>query len=258
VCYVEDRLDHLMNSNHHGSDRYYEARMGFTSDGMITGLDIDVVDDYGAYMQFGVGTHGNALSQAVGPYRFKDLRYRLRAAVTNKCQQGAYREFGSEVHNWVLEQLVEQGVARLGLAPEEIRRRNFILPGEFPYRIPTGNVYDSGNYPAVFDKALSMIDLEHWRTEKARLREQGRHIGIGIATTQERSVFSSTEFWFWFDEPAFPITSSPEGATITIDPTGAFQLLLHSQAMWGNSPETVATTVLAEEFGIEPESVNVS
>jgi CO/xanthine dehydrogenase Mo-binding subunit len=155
VCYIEDRLDHLMNSDHHGSDRYYEARMGLTSDGMITGLDIDVGDDYGAYMQFGVGTHGNALSQAVGPYRFKDLRYRLRAAVTNKCQQGAYRGFGSEVYNWVLERLVEQGAARLGLAPEEIRRRNFILPGEFPYKIPTGNVYDSGNYPAVLDKALS-------------------------------------------------------------------------------------------------------
>jgi CO/xanthine dehydrogenase Mo-binding subunit len=258
VCYIEDRIDHLMNSDHHGSDRYYVARMGFTADGIMTGLDIDVIDDYGAYMQFGVGTHGNALSQAVGPYRFRDLRYRVRAVLTNKCQQGAYRGFGSEVHNWVLERLVEQGAAKLGLAPEEIRRRNFIRPEEFPYKIPGGNVYDSGNYPAVLDKALSMIDLEHWRAEKARLREEGRYIGIGIATTQERSVFSSTEFWFWFDEPAFPITSSPESATVTIDPAGAFQLLLHCQAMWGNSPETVASTVLAEEFGIEPESVNVS
>ncbi|WP_281689127.1 xanthine dehydrogenase family protein molybdopterin-binding subunit [Pseudonocardia thermophila] len=259
VCYLEDRLDHLMNSDHHGSDRYYKVRMGFTKDGLITGLDVDVVDDYGAYMQFGVGTHGNALSQAVGPYRFRDLRYRLRAAVTNKCQQGAYRGFGSEVHNWVLERLVEQGAAKLGIAPEEIRRRNFVLPEEFPYKIPGGNVYDSGNYPGVLEKALSMIDLEHWRKEKERLRrEENRYIGIGIATTQERSVFSSTEFWFWFDEPPFPITSSPESATITIDPTGAFQLLLHCQAMWGNSPETVATTILAEEFGIEPESVNVS
>lgn len=259
VSYVEDRLDHLMNSDHHASDRYYEARMGFTEDGMITGLDVDVVDDYGAYLQFGVGTHGNALSQGTGPYRFKDLRYKLRAALTNKCQQGAYRGFGSEVHNWVLERLVEQGAKKLGLASEEIRRRNFIMPDEFPYKIPGGNVYDSGDYPQVLDKALGMIDVEHWRKEKERLRkEEGRYIGIGIATTQERSVFSSTEFWFWFDEPAFPITSSPESATITIDPAGQFQLLLHCQAMWGNSPETVSTTVLAEEFGVEPESVNVS
>ncbi|WIV52912.1 molybdopterin-dependent oxidoreductase [Amycolatopsis nalaikhensis] len=194
----------------------------------------------------------------IGCRRSHFLRYKLRAALTNRCQQGAYRGFDSEVHNWVLERLVEQGAEKLGLAPKEIRRRNFILPEEFPYKIPGGNGYDSGNYPAVLDKALSMIDIGHWRKDKARLREEGRYLGIGIATTQERSAFSSTELWFWFDEPAFPITCSPESATITIDPTGSFQLLLHCQAMWGNSPETVATTVMAEETGIEPESVNVS
>ncbi len=258
VSYIEDRLDHLTNSDHHGCDRHYEARMGFRADGTITALDIDVVDDYGAYMQFGVGHHGNAFSQVVGPYRFRDVRYRIRAVLTDKCQQGAYRGFGSEVHNWVLERLVDQGAARLGLAPEEIRRRNFIQPGEFPYRIPGGNVYDSGDYPAVLDKALSMIDLDAWRAERERLRaEEGRYIGIGLATTQERSVFSSTEFWSLLEKPVLPVTSSPESATVTIDPTGQFQLLLHCQSMWGNSPETVGATVLAEEFGIPPESVNV-
>ncbi|MGV9875738.1 xanthine dehydrogenase family protein molybdopterin-binding subunit [Streptomyces cellulosae] len=258
VSYIEDRIDHLMNSDHHASDRYYDARMGFRDDGTIVGLDIDVVDDYGAYMQFGVGTHGNAFSQIVGPYRFRDVKYHVRAVLTNKCQQGAYRGFGSEVHNWVLERLVDKAARRLGLAPEEIRRRNFIEPDQFPYKIPGGNVYDSGNYPAVLDKALSMIDLDKWRDEQKRLREEeGRYIGIGLATTQERSVFSATEFWALMDNPAFPLTSSPESATVTIDPTGEFQLLLHCQSMWGNSPETVGATVLAEEFGIAPESVNI-
>ncbi|WP_214366665.1 xanthine dehydrogenase family protein molybdopterin-binding subunit [Pseudonocardia sp. H11422] len=258
VSYVEDRLDHLMNSDHHASDRYYDAKMGFTSEGIITGLDVDVVDDYGAYMQFGVGTHGNAFSQIVGPYGFRNVKYHLRAVLTNKCQQGAYRGFGSEVHNWVLERLIDKAAAELGLKPEEIRRRNFIGNDQFPYKIPGGNVYDSGNYPAVLDKALGMIDLEHWRSEQKRLREEeGRYIGIGLATTQERSVFSATEFWALNDNPDFPLTSSPESATVTIDPAGQFQLLLHCQSMWGNSPETVGTTVLAEEFGIEPESVNV-
>ncbi|SFK77465.1 xanthine dehydrogenase family protein molybdopterin-binding subunit [Geodermatophilus ruber] len=258
VSYIEDRFDHIMNSDHHASDRYYDAKLAVTSDGILLGLDIDVVDDYGAYLQFGVGTHGNALSQGVGPYRIKNLRYGLRAVLTNKCQQGAYRGFGSEVQNWVLERLIDQAAERLGMAPEEIRRKNFIQPDEFPYKIPGGNLYDSGDYPAVLDKALSMIDLEHWRKEQKRLREEeGRYIGIGLATTQERSVFSSTEFWYWFDEPAFPITSSPESATITVDPAGEFQVLLHSQAMWGNSPETVAAMVVAEEFGVDPSTVNI-
>jgi 3-oxo-Delta1-steroid hydratase/dehydrogenase large subunit len=258
VSYIEDRIDHLMNSDHHGCDRFYQARMGFCADGTIVGLDIDVVDDYGAYMQFGIGHHGNAFSQIVGPYRFRDVKYRLRAVLTNKCQQGAYRGFGSEVHNWVLERLVDSGAARLGLAPEEIRRRNFIQPDQFPYKIPSGNLYDSGNYPAVLDKALSMIDVDKWRAERKRLRkEEGRYIGIGLATTQIRSVFSATEFWGLMEKPTFLLTSSPESATVTIDPTGQFQLLLHCQSMWGNSPETVGATVLAEEFKISPESVNV-
>jgi CO/xanthine dehydrogenase Mo-binding subunit len=258
VSYIEDRIDHLMNSDHHGSDRFYKARMGFRADGMIVGLDIDVVDDYGAYLQFGIGTHGSAFAQVVGPYRFRDVKYRVRAVLTNKCQQGPYRGFGAEVHNWVLERLVDSGAARLGLAPEEIRRRNFIQPDQFPYKIPGGNLYDSGDYPAVLDKALSMIDLDKWRAERKRLREkEGRYIGIGLATTQARSVFSATEFWALMEKPAFLITSSPESATVTIDPTGQFQLLLHSQSMWGNSPETVGATVLAEEFEIPPESVNV-
>ncbi|MQA86625.1 MAG: molybdopterin-dependent oxidoreductase [Streptosporangiales bacterium] len=258
VAYIEDRLDHITNSDHHGSDRYYDVRMGLKSDGTITALDVDVVDDYGAYLQFGVGTHGNSLSQAVGPYRLKNLRYRLRAALTNKCQQGAYRGFGSEVQNWVLERMVDKAARQLGMGPEEIRRHNFIQPDEFPYKIPTGNIYDSGNYPAVLQRAIEMLDLDKWRTEQERARKEGRHIGIGVVTTQERSVFSSTEFWFWFDKPAFPLTSSPESVTLTIDPTGEFQVQMHSQAMWGNSPETVAAMLVAEEFGVDPYKVNVS
>ena len=258
VRYIEDRLDHLANSDHHGSDRWYDVALALKRDGTLVGLDVDVVDDYGAFLQFGVGQHGNALSQVAGPYRMRNVRYHLRAALTNKCQQGAYRGFGSEVHNWVLERMVDKAARELEMKPEEIRRMNFIPPEAFPYKSPTGNLYDSGNYDAVLDKALGMVDLEHWRAEKARALQEGRHIGIGIATTQERSVFSSTEFWYWFDQPTFPITSSPESATVTIDPTGEVQVTLHSQAMWGNSPETMVSMVVAEEFGVDPYRVNVT
>jgi CO/xanthine dehydrogenase Mo-binding subunit len=258
VRYIEERSDHLASSDHHGSDRYYDVALAVDSEGTLLGLDVDVVDDYGAFLQFGVGTHGNALSQVAGPYKMRNIRYHLRAVITNKCQQGAYRGFGSEVQNWILERMVDKAARELAIKPEDIRRKNFLQPEEFPYKSPTGNLYDSGNYPAVLDKALGMIDLGHWRAEKERARAEGRHIGIGVATTQERSVFSSTEFWYWFDEPTFPITSSPESATVTIDPTGEVQVTLHSQAMWGNSPETMVSMVVAEEFGVDPYKVNVA
>ena len=147
VKYVEDRTTHIVNNDHCGSDRRYEASLAFDDDGEFKALRISCVDDYGAYLQFGTGTHGNALSQIVGPYRIQHVEYSLAAVLTNKNQQGAYRGFGAEVSNWILERLVDMAARDLDLDRVEIRRRNLIPAGSFPYRTPTGNIYDSGELP---------------------------------------------------------------------------------------------------------------
>jgi CO/xanthine dehydrogenase Mo-binding subunit len=255
VQYLEDRVDNISNCDHHGSDRVYNVRLALMRDGTLRGIDIDTVDDYGAYIQFGVGHHGNALAQVVGPYAMTSVRYRVRAALTNKNQQGAYRGFGSEVNNWMLEQMVDKAARELELDPVDIRRRNFIR--EFPHFIPTGNVYDSGDYDGVLDKALELSDYKHWRAEQAKAREEGRCIGIGLITAQERSVFSATEFWFWFDEPGAPVTSMPESVTLKVDATGGITATLYSCAFWGNSPETMVAQLVAEEFDCDPHDVAI-
>ena len=255
VKYVEDRRTHIINNDHCGSDRRYEASLAFDDDGEFKALRISCVDDYGAYLQFGTGTHGNALSQIVGPYRIQHVEYSLAAVLTNKNQQGAYRGFGAEVSNWILERLVDLAARDLDLDRVEIRRRNLIPAGSFPYRTPTGNIYDSGNYQGVLAKVLEEVDYDHWVAYREQARAEGRHVGIGVVASQERSVFSSTEFWFWFDDPQFTPTSSPESASVRIDPTGEIIVTLHSQSMWGNSPETVVSQVVAEEFDVDPASV---
>ena len=177
--------------------------LAFDDDGEIKALRISCIDDYGAYLQFGTGTHGNGLSQIVGPYRIQHVEYSLAAVLTNKNQQGAYRGFGAEVSNWVLERLVDLAARDLGLDRVEIRRRNLIPAGSFPYRTPTGNIYDSGNYQGVLEKVLEEADYDSWVAYREQARAEGRHVGIGVVASQERSVFSSTEFWFWFDDPQF-------------------------------------------------------
>jgi CO/xanthine dehydrogenase Mo-binding subunit len=257
VMYMEDRHDALANNDHSGSDRIYYVSLALKNDGTITGLKLHSVEDYGAYIQFGVGHHGNALAQVVGPYRIKAVQYGLQAVFTNKNQQGAYRGFGSEVNNWMIERMVDLASKTLSMDPRDIRRMNFIRPDEFPYFIPTGNVYDSGDYEPVLDKALELARWDHWQAEKLRLREQGRYIGLGLVTCQERSVFSATEFWFWFDEPGAPVTSMPESVTIDVDALGNLTATLYSCAFWGNSPETMAAQLIAEEFDVDPHSINV-
>jgi CO/xanthine dehydrogenase Mo-binding subunit len=255
VQYLEDRIDNISNCDHHGSDRVYDVQLAVMRDGTMRSIKIDTVEDYGAYIQFGVGHHGNALAQVVGPYQITSVEYRVRAALTNKNQQGAYRGFGSEVNNWMLEQMVDKAARELDMDPVEIRRRNFIR--EFPHFIPTGNVYDSGDYDAVLDKALDLSEYKHWRAEQAKAREEGRYIGIGLITAQERSVFSATEFWFWFDEPGAPVTSMPESVTLKVDATGGITATLYSCAFWGNSPETMVAQLVAEEFDCDPHDVSI-
>ena len=257
VKYIEDRIDNLMACDNHGSDRIYDAELALDANNQMTGLRCKVIDDYGAYFQFGVGHHGNALSQIVGPYRISSVDLEIIAVMTNKCQQGAYRGFGSEVANFVIERLADAAADELGLDRVEFRRANFIRPEQFPYKIPTGNLYDSGNYGAVLDETLRMLDYPGWRAKQAEYRKQGRYIGIGIATCQERSVFSATEFWMLNNEPGFALSSSPEGVSIKIDPLGKVVASLQAP-FWGNSPETVATMVLAEQLQIDPADISVT
>ena len=257
VKYLEDRLDNMTACDHHGSDRIYRCELALDKDRNMTGLRCDVIDDYGAYFQFGVGHHGNALSQITGPYTIRSVEVNLTAVLTNKCQQGAYRGFGSEVSNFVIERMVDAACDELNLDPVEFRAQNFIKKEAFPYFIPTGNLYDSGDYHAVLAKAKEMLDYDGWRKKQDEARKQGRYIGIGIATCQERSVFSSTEFWSLNHEPGFALTSSAEGVSVKIDPTGNALIKLQAP-FWGNSPETMATMVLAEQLKIDPANISVS
>ncbi|MDB5841475.1 MAG: hypothetical protein JWQ23_3427 [Herminiimonas sp.] len=259
VKFVEDRMDNMVNADGHGCDRVYEAELALKRDGTMLSLRYQCIDDYGAYLQFGYGTHGNAFSQVVGPYRINSVEARITAVLTNKCQQGAYRGFGSEVANFVIERLTDAAARELGIDAIELRRRNLIRPDEFPYLIPTGNVYDSGNYQEVLAEALRMFDYQGWRTKQEEARKQGRYIGIGLVSCQERSVFSASEFWSLNppEQPGFPMTSSPEAVSLRIDPTGKAFVKLNSP-FWGNSPETVVTQVVSEALALEPSDVSVS
>ncbi|MGH8632118.1 MAG: xanthine dehydrogenase family protein molybdopterin-binding subunit [Burkholderiales bacterium] len=258
VKYVEDRLDNISNADAHGSDRLYDAELALAKDGTMLALRYQVIDDYGAYLQLGYGTHGNAFSQVVGPYRINSVEARVIAVLSNKCQQGAYRGFGSEVTNFVIERMADAAARELGIDGIELRRRNLIRPEEFPYVIPSGNVYDIGNYQAVLAEALRMFDIDGWREKQSAARKEGRHIGIGLVTCQERSVFSSTEFWSLNppDQPGFALTSSPEAVAIRVDPTGKVFVKLNAP-FWGNSPETVVTQIVAEALTVEPSDVSV-
>ena len=258
VKYIEDRLEHFLNSDGHGPDRRYDAELALKRDGTMLSLRFKVVDDYGAYLHFSVGTNGNPLAQVVGPYKINSVGMRLMAVLTNKCQQGPYRCFGAECSNFVIERLVDAAARELGIDREELRLRNMIQPDEFPYLIPTGNMYDSGNYQAVLEKAKALIDLPAWKQRQQEARAQGRRVGIGLVTCQERSVYSPTEWWFLnpIKTPGFTLTSAPEGVQLRIDGSGHIFCQLQTPFV-GTSSETMVTQILCEQFGVSPGDIAI-
>ena len=259
VKYVEDRITHITANDHCGSDRRYEASLAFDDDGTFQALRISCVDDYGAYLQFGTGTHGNALSQIVGPYRIQHVEYSLAAVLTNKNQQGAYRGFGAEVSNWVLERLVDMAARELGLDRVEIRRRNLIPADSFPYRTPTGNIYDSGNYQGVLAQVLEESEYEHW-VEVPRRRLAPRDGTSGSASSRRRSAASSAR------------RSSGSGSTTrssrrprarrarasaSTRPARSSSRSTRSRC-GGTAPRPSSAQVVAEEFDVDPASIVVT
>ena len=233
--------------------------MALQRDGTMLSLRYRVIDDYGAYLQFGYGTHGNAFSQVVGPYRINSAQARVIAVLTNKCQQGAYRGFGSEVTNFVLERMADAAAEELSIDPVALRRRNLIQPAEFPYVIPSGNVYDSGNYPAVLDEALRLFDYQAWRQKQEEARRAGPLSGDrrrnlpGAQRVQRHRVLVA--------EPAGHAGLHPDQlARRRRDqhrsrPARSFVKL--NAPFWGNSPETVATQVVAEHCSVDPSDISV-
>lgn len=256
VKFMEDRADNLLASDAQAPERRHVAELALDADGTFRSLRIRVVDDYGAYFMLAIAGNTNPLSQIVGPYRIGSVTYDVTAVLTNKNQQGVLRGAGSDVTNWVLERLVDAAADELGMDGVALRRHNLIGPDEFPYTIPTGNAYDSGDYPAVLARALELADLRHWRAEQERGRAEGRHIGIGVACAQQRSTYYASEFWFHNIGAPAPFTTTAESVRMRIGPTGGVTATLFAP-FWGNSQETVTAQLIAAELGVDPATVAV-
>ena len=253
VKWIEDRMEYLLGGAGQAWDRHYEVSLAAKSDGTLTGLRVKLVDDLGGTPE-GAGAIGAAkpLASFTGCYTIPTAEYDLTLVLTNKLPTGPYRGMGPPPHNWVLEQMVDGAARELGLDPAEIRRKNFIPKESFPYEIPTGNEYDSGDYEAALDRVLEMGDYRRLRDEQTKARANGRLVGLGIVSTIEPGVFD----WNSYAIVGVPMTGVPEGASVSIDLFGKIVAKV-GFALEGQGQYTVAAQVLADYFGVEMDDVRV-
>src|SRR5258705_12141921 len=145
----------------------------------------------------------------VGVYKFTNVDLQSTCVFTNSTSVAAYRGAGRPEAAYYLERLIDVIAAKLGRAPEGVRRKNFIPPSAFPYQAPTGQQYDSGEYDGALTKALELSGYTKLRAEqKERLQRQDRKLlGIGMSCYVEMCGFGPFESAVVRVEPGGPVTA---------------------------------------------------
>jgi CO/xanthine dehydrogenase Mo-binding subunit len=252
---VEDRLENMRGGDMHGPERNFDVEVAFDDAGMIRSMKLCALDNVGAYAGRSPFQLGKPVSAIVGPYRISSVQYQAIAVVTNKTVQEAVRAFGQSPTNFAIERTIEAVAIKLGLDRLEVRRRNLIRHEEFPYLIPSGSTYDSGDYHGVIDKVLARADYPALVAERDRLRAQGLLAGIGIAACLEPSGANST-----FEpllNPKNTNTTYSESCRISVDVSGAVTATVHTTSA-GQGHETLVGTVVGEVLDIDPDRIRVA
>jgi len=255
VRLIEDRLENMRGGDAHGPERLFDVEVAFDNSGLVRSMKMRALENVGAYAGRSPFQLGKPIGAIVGPYKINSVKYQAIAVVTNKTTQDAVRGFGQGPTNLALERCMDEVANVLGLDPLEVRRRNMIRHEEFPYLIPSGTTYDSGNYETVIDKVLANTSYQDLKVERDRLRGEGRLAGIGMAACLEPSGGNAT-----FEallNPAITTSTFMDSCRINIDGLGAITATMHTTSS-GQGHETLVGTVVGEVLQVDPDTVRVT
>ena len=238
----------------HGRDHVTTAKMAVNNDGDITGLQVTTWANMGAYLS----TFGPLIPTALyvtlfsGLYKIPAIMGEAIGTFTNTVPVDAYRGAGRPEASYMLETLVDMAARKLGMDPVELRRKNLIAPDEFPYQTPVALAYDSGNYPALFDKIEELSDYQGLRTQQAAAREDGRIVGVGFAGCIEASGPAPSAVAVGLGAAI----GLYESGAIRVHPTGKVVAITGSHSH-GQGHETTFAQIVADELGVPIEDVEL-
>ncbi len=245
IKWIEDRRENFWVMNQE-RDQIHDATMTVTRDGKILAVKDTFVHDTGAYIPYGLTVPLNSQCTLLGMYKVPHYYSEFKAVFTNKTIVSPYRGAGRQHGVFVMERLLDRAAKELGMDRTEIRRRNFIQPDEFPYHneliyqdfAPLR--YDSGNYPAVLDKALEAIDYHKFiAEEQPKLRAAGRHVGIGLVCYVEGTGIGPYE-----------------GARVHVEPSGKVTVAT-GVGTQGQGHFTSFAQIVADQLGVDVRDVRI-
>jgi carbon-monoxide dehydrogenase large subunit len=252
LAWIEDRRENLIAATH-SRDQAFTITGAFSSDGKLLGVDADMRSNVGAFSCYPV-TCGveplMALAELPGPYAFKEYGARSRGVTTNTCMMAPYRGVSRPTLTFTMERMMDVAARRLGLDPVEIRRRNLVAT--FPYRTPTGLVYDQGSYLATMEAAVAAMDLPAFRQRQKKAWESGLYLGFGLSVFNERTGYGTPAY----AARGMDIVPGYEIVDCAMDPSGYVQVRIGSSPH-GQGLKTSLAQLIADELGVTPQAVKV-
>jgi CO/xanthine dehydrogenase Mo-binding subunit len=244
IKWIETRREHTLVACVE-RDQVHDVQIAATRDGRLLALRDDFVHDMGAYTISGLNLPQNAMIHSVGSYVIPSLDLRFRGAVTTTTPVGAYRGAGRPYGTALIERAMDRLAAELRIDPVDLRRRNLVPADRHPYATGLTTAgrgpvdYDSGDFPRCMELALTALDLPAARREQARLRAEGRYLGIGLVNYVEATA-----------------TVPHESAVVRVGPGGAVTVITGA-APQGQGHVTMLSHLVGDLLGVDPEGIEV-
>lgn len=246
VKFTEDRLEHFLTTSQE-REQVHRVQVAFNQDGAIVGLRDAMIIDMGAYTPAGVITPMITQTTIPGTYKIPNLDLTTTVTYSNRVPMTVVRGAGRSQAVFVMNRVVDHVARAVELDPADVRLRNFIPTDEFPfdvgvmYRDGKPMIYDSGDYVTCLHKAMEIFDYPAMRKEQATARQQGRSIGIGMATFVEGGGLGPYE-----------------GAVVRVEP-GTGKIAVHSGAgTQGQGHETVLAQICADALDVDIDLIHVA
>jgi carbon-monoxide dehydrogenase large subunit len=251
VKWIEDRNEHLMASAH-AREENVAIDIAVKNDGTLLGIKASMTMNQGSYplLPFPSALFATIMRVMLpGPYRVQGYRWDTTVVTSNKAPYVAYRG-PWEVETWVRERMLDRIAHELKIDPVEIRRKNMVTAAEQPTAMVTGPTLERMSARQTLDRALELMDYAGFRQEQQRAREQGRYLGLGIATFIEAAPGPRNM------GEAMGFSLGKERAHVRLEPDGHLTVIT-AQMPHGQGHETTLAQVASDEMGVPFEHVKV-
>ncbi|MET4258719.1 carbon-monoxide dehydrogenase large subunit [Bradyrhizobium sp. S3.12.5] len=240
VKWLDERSTSFL-SDSHGRAQKIHAELALDAEGHFLAAKLSGYGNLGAYI---TGVSPSPLSLNTGKnfssvYRTPLMSIDIKTVLTNTTLMGAYRGAGRPEANYYMERLIDRAADEMGINRLTLRKRNFIKQSQMPFPASSGVTYDSGDFQAVFTKALEISDHENFARRKKESKKSGKLRGIAVGSYLEVTA-----------------PPSPELGKIVFDPDGSVQLITGTLD-YGQGHATPFAQVLSAQLGVPFESVKL-